>query len=348
MKVLVTGAAGLVGSHAAEHFATVDKSNQVVAYDNLMRSYLFGCDAPSVSHNWQYLGRYSNIKRIQNDIRNQDALIEAMDGCDAIIHCAGQPGVPLSMRIPMEDFSINGHGTMCVLETARQNCPKAKIIYTSTNKVYGENPDGYLLTEKETRYDLARPSHGISENLSVDHTGHTPYGASKYVGDIYVQEYGHNFGMNTCVFRMSCIYGTRQFGFEDQGWVSHFIISVLKGRRINIFGNGKQVRDCLYVKDLIKAFDAYLKSDLKGSQVFNIGGGRQNTTSLLEFLDLLRIKLDMPINVDYLDWRPSDQKLYISDIYKVMDVLGWRQEWTFERGVQEIIDWCKSNTDILP
>lgn len=713
MKVLITGGAGLVGSHTAEYYAK--KGDEVIVLDNLMRSSLFGYNKDSVEFNWNYLAQFDNIKRIKGDVREEQDIMKALgDGVDAVIHTAGQPGVPLSMKIPKEDFSINAYGTLNVLECVRKVCPKAAFIYCScydektsaitsegiksfaelekgdkvlsinpttgkieekeveeviiqdfegemidfkgkrmdlrvtpnhrmymqipkgngiivesaenilkkkpaslkfpigkftgnfrntiklgeknidfndflylmgiyigdgscqsqtkyiklktgyrreeylkrcrdfkgrfvshpspkncfstttshviffhipekdksrktvekvlercnikyhsakskiagnwgiffsskklyslfsqcgtkahlkhiprwvfkydsshsrylmlglfdsdgykkrfytssryllrdmielgvklgynvtfskrpkpkksleikgrtifkrheayfvnfsttpvglyprrnikkskykgkiwcvcvkdndnllverngktlfcgnTNKIYGENVDTITLEEKETRY-VYKSKKGISEELGVDLTGHTPYGASKYTGDIYVQEYGHMYGMKTAVFRMSCIYGTRQFGFEDQGWVAWFVIANLTGQDIVIYGDGKQVRDLLYADDLVEAYDKFINNGMK-HDVFNIGGGPRNTTSLLEFISLVEQKTGIKFRkIEYKSWRPSDQKVYISDISKVSKALSWKPGITVEKGLEKLIEWVGAN-----
>ena len=337
-KILVTGGAGLVGSHTAEYYAK--RGDEVIALDNLMRSRLFGYDKKSVEYNWNYLAKYKNIERIKGDVRSKEDVYKAIGkGVDVVIHTAGQPGVPLSVRIPREDFDINAFGTLNVLECLRQKSPKATFIYCSTNKVYGENVDKIPLEEKETRY-VYKGIKGVSEEMSIDHTGHTPYGVSKYVGDIYTQEYAHIYGMKTAVFRMSCIYGTRQFGFEDQGWVAWFIIAALFNKPITIYGNGKQVRDILYVDDLVEAYDKFIESNLKHI-VLNIGGGPKNTTSLLEFLDFLKQELGKKPKITFSDWRPSDQKVYISDISKVKKELNWQPKVSPPDGFGKLINWIK-------
>jgi len=344
MRVLITGGAGMVGSHAAEIFAK--RKDEVIVLDNLMRSKLFGYDKESVEYNWNYLGNFDNIKRIKGDVRTEEDVMQALgDGVDAVIHTAGQPGVPLSVKIPKEDFSINAFGTLNVLECVRQRCKDAAFVYTSTNKVYGENVDSISLTEQETRY-VYEGVRGVSEKMPIDHTGHTPYGASKYVGDIYAQEYGHIYGVKTGVFRMSCIWGTRQFGFEDQGWAAWFVIANLHAKPIIIYGNGKQVRDMLYVDDLVKAFDIFIKSDLK-HEVFNIGGGPDTTTSLLEFTSRIEEKTGKKFSTSFSDWRPSDQKVYISDISKVKEVLKWQPETTVDRGLDKVFAWVKENEEMF-
>lgn len=343
-KILITGGAGLVGSHSAEYYAK--KGYDVVILDNLMRSQLFGYDKESVEYNWNFLSQYPNIKRIKGDVREEGDVHEAIgDGVDIVIHTAAQPGVPSSVRMPKEDFNINAFGTLNVLECLRKKSPKAAFIYCSTNKVYGENVDGIPLKELERRY-VYDGVKGVSEEMSIDHCGHTPYGASKYVGDIYTQEYAYIYGMKTAVFRMSCIYGTRQFGFEDQGWVAWFVIATLTNKPITIYGNGKQVRDLLYVEDLIRAYDSFTESDLKHT-VYNIGGGLENTVSLLEFLDILEQELGKRPKVTFSDWRPSDQKVYISDISKIKKELNWQPIIDPEEGVGRIIEWVKKNIAIF-
>jgi len=340
MKLLITGGAGLVGSHAAEYFAL--KGDEVVVLDNLMRSEIFGYDKDSVEFNWNYLSKYGNIKRIKGDVRNEADLKKSLaNGVDVVIHTAGQPGVPSSVRMPREDFSINAFGTLNALECVREVNKNATFIYCSTNKVYGENIDKIPLKEKETRYVYNR-LRGVNEDILTDLTGHTPYGVSKLTGDLYTQEYAHIYGMKTAVFRMSCTYGIRQFGFEDQGWVAWFIIAALYNKPITIYGDGKQVRDLLYVTDLIEAFDNFIKSDLKHG-LFNIGGGESNTISLLEFLEEITKLTGKKPQVRFDKWRPSDQKVYISDISKVSKALNWKQKVNVNDGIKRLIEWVKQN-----
>ena len=332
MNILITGGAGMVGSHAAEYYAK--KGNKVIVLDNLMRSKLFGYDKESVEYNWNYLKNIKNVTRIKGDVRSQKDVNKVLGkGVDLVIHTAGQPGVPLSVKIPREDFSINAFGTLNVLECTRKKCKDATFIYCSTNKVYGENVDKIPLAEKKTRYTY-KGIKGVLESLSIDHSGHTPYGVSKYVGDIYTQEYAYIYGMKTAVFRMSCIYGTRQFGFEDQGWVAWFVIANLLNKPITIYGNGKQVRDLLYADDLIDAYDEFVKSKLKHG-VFNIGGGPENTTSLLEFISLIEKKTGKKMITSFSDWRPSDQKVYISDISKINKKLKWQPKTGVGKGLRK-------------
>jgi len=314
--------------------------------DNLMRSQLFAYDKKSVEYNWNYLAEYKNIERIKGDVREETDVLRAIgDGVDIVIHTAGQPGVPSSVKAPREDFRINALGTLNVLECLRQRSPQATFIYCSTNKVYGENVDKLPLIEKETRYSY-QGVEGVSERMSIDHTGHTPYGVSKYVGDLYTQEYAYIYGMKTAVFRMSCIYGTRQFGFEDQGWVAWFIIAALTNKPITIYGDGKQVRDLLYAEDLVKAYDKFIEGDLKHA-VFNIGGGPENTISLLEFLEVLEKETGKRSKISFRDWRPSDQKVYISDISNVRERLGWAPKISPQEGIRRLVEWVGDNKRIF-
>jgi CDP-paratose 2-epimerase len=340
MKILITGGAGMVGSHTAEFCAL--RGDEVIVFDNLMRSKLFGYDKKSVEFNWNYLAKLKNVKRVLGDIRNAEDLKKVITkDIDLVIHTAGQPGVGFSIDDPEEDYTINAFGTFNVLEFIRKVCPRSSFIYCSTNKVYGENVSNLALAEKDTRYTF-KDTRAISEDFGIDLTSHTPYGASKYVGDIYAQEYAHAYGIKAAVFRMSCTYGTRQFGFEDQGWLAHFIISSVTNRPITIYGDGKQVRDVLYVEDLIHAFDLFVKSDL-ASGLFNIGGGPENTLSLLEFLKIVETKTGKKFKMNFDKWRPSDQKVYISDISKIKKILGWSPKISIDEGIDKVLAWTKEN-----
>jgi len=342
MRVLITGGAGMVGSHCAEYFALSNPKNKVIVLDNLMRSKIFGYDKASVEFNWNYLKKFKNIERIKGDVRIDRDVAKAIGkGVDVLIHAAGQPGVLSSVRMPREDFSINAYGSLNVLEAARKKSKETIICYCSTNKVYGENVDKIPLEELEKRY-VYKDVKGVSEQMCTDLTGHTPYGVSKLVGDLYVQEYSHIYKMKTAVFRMSCTYGTRQFGFEDQGWVAWFIIATLFNKPITIYGNGKQVRDMLYVDDLVDAFCRFIDSDLERG-LFNIGGGPKNTISLLEFLDELETLTGKRPKVKFSQWRPSDQKVYISDTAKLEKTLHWKIKTGVRDGIKKLAEWVKEN-----
>ncbi len=342
MKVLITGGAGFIGSHAAEYFSK--KKCDVTCYDNLSRAKLLKKDINS-SYNWQFLKKFSNVKLIEADIRNLEKLKLAAHDADLIIHTAAQTAVTTSVDDPRTDFETNALGTFNVMESARLATTNPVIIYCSTNKVYGANVDKLDIAELETRYILKKTT-GVSETFSVDLSEHTPYGCSKLAGDLYAQDYSYLYGLRTGVFRMSCIYGTRQLGVEDQGWLAWFAIATLLGKPITIYGNGKQVRDVLYVDDLVKAYDAFYKSNLKHG-VFNTGGGPDNTLSLLELLDLLESLTGRRTSIKFSDWRPSDQKVYISDITKIKQLLNWKPETTVKEGVGSLVQWVRDNNSVL-
>lgn len=343
MKILITGGTGFVGSHAAEYFA--NKGNEVICYDNLSRGKLLNKNSIDTKYNWNYLKNVKNVELVKGDIRDFDELKQAAKDVDTIIHTAAQTAVTTSVIDPKTDFEINAMGTFNMLEVARANDVE-KVVYCSTNKVYGDNVNTIDVIEKEKRYVFEdKFKNGIPESFSTDICEHTPYGCSKFTGDIYCQDYGHLYGVQTGVFRMSCIYGTRQFGVEDQGWVAWFTIATILGKSITIYGDGKQVRDVLYVEDLVKAYDAFLNTNTNG--VFNTGGGVGNTVSLLELLDILEELAGKRSPVSFADWRPSDQKVYISDIRKANKKLNWVTEISPHEGVRSLVNWVKDNKNLF-
>lgn len=345
MKMIISGGAGMVGSHCAEHFA--NKRNKVIVVDNLMRSQIFGSKHKSVEYNWRYLSKLKNITLIKKDIRDKDAMLRLFkrEKPDVVIHTAGQPGVRYSLDNPMEDFSINAAGTLVLLEALRKTNKKGKFIYCSTNKVYGNNVNALPVVKEGTRYQF-KNTKGIREDFSIDLTGHTPYGVSKLAGDLYAQDYAYVHGIKCGIFRMSCIYGRRQFGFEDQGWVAWFSIRYLLKKPITIFGDGKQIRDVLWVEDLVNAYESFIHSGC-GSQVFNIGGSHKNTLSLLELTKLLEQLTGNRVEIKYKDWRKFDQKVYISDISKAKKVLKWQPTIAPEEGVKRLVHWVAANPDLF-
>ncbi len=347
MKILITGGAGFVGSHCAEYFA--NKKNKVVVIDNLMRSKIFGSKHKSVEYNWDYLSQFKNVTLIKEDVRNQEAMtrILSREKPDVVIHTAGQPGVRYSLDDPMEDYSINATGTIILLEALRKANPKGQFIFCSTNKVYGNNVNAIPIQTRSLRYEF-KNSKGVKEDYDIDLTGHTPYGVSKLAGDLYAQDYAYVYGMKTGIFRMSCIYGTRQFGFEDQGWVAWFSIRYFFGEPVTIYGDGKQIRDVLWVEDLVRAFEAFIKSDdkLKG-EVFNMGGGPDNTLSLLELTNYLEKVTKRKVKIHYADWRKFDQKVYVSDVSKAEKIFRWKPQVSPPEGVKRLVDWISSNPKLF-
>lgn len=346
MKVLVTGGAGFVGSHVAEYYAK--RGDEVIVYDNVSRAKLLNYSTSNALYNWNYLKNNYDVELIKADICNAKRLEKASNGTDVIIHAAAQTAVTTSMLDPRTDFEINALGTFNVLEAARKN--NAAVVYCSTNKVYGDNVNKIKVKKMDTRYEFADKnfSKGIPETFSTDLCEHTPYGASKFTGDVYVQDYARRNEIDAAVFRMSCIYGTRQFGVEDQGWVAWFTIATLLGKPITIYGDGKQVRDMLYVTDLVAAFDAFVqKKDRLHHGVYNMGGGAGNTMSLIELLEYLEDITGKRSRISYDEWRPSDQKVYISDISKAKKELGWKPVTGSKQGVNKLAGWVNENKNLF-
>ena len=340
--LVVTGGGGFVGSHTARHFAK--DGWKVLALDNLSRSKLLGGKEGPIpaTYNWENLRRFDGVRCIKGDIRRTDDLKAVIDEADAIVHTAAQVAVTSSLDDPRTDFEVNLLGTFNVLEAARRSKRDPRIVFCSTNKVYGDNVNRIPVREKETRYVYADSGYGdgIPADFSIDACEHTPYGVSKLAADLYVQDFARTYGLKTAVFRMSCIYGEGQSGTEDQGWVAHFVIRILEGRRLTIYGDGKQVRDVLHVQDLVRAFDAALQSGpaMRG-RVFNIGGGAGKTTSLLELVHLMKRLTGKQASLAFADWRPGDQKVYISDIQRAKETFGWEPEISPEEGVGRLAQW---------
>jgi len=342
-NVLVTGGAGFVGSHAVEYYA--ERGANVTALDNLSRvETLEKADETrnTAAYNWEYIEEtYPEVDLVEADIRDHERLESVVEGHDAIVHTAGQVAVTASLTDPRTDFEVNAEGTFNVLEAARKADSDPSVVLASTNKVYGDNVNEIPVREEATRYWYDDPEYdrGIPETLSIDDCEHTPYGVSKLAADLYVQDYAERGEVDAAAFRMSCIYGTRQFGNEDQGWVAHFAISTLRDEPLTIFGDGKQVRDVLYVKDLIRAYDAFLSDPTGKPSVYNIGGGDENTTSLLEFLDLLEEKTGSRPDLSFDEWREGDQKVYVSDISRAREELDWEPQVDFADGIERFVDW---------
>ena len=340
MNILITGGSGFIGSNCAEFFSR-KKTNRIVVLDNFSRSKLFKSDFKTVEHNWQHLKNLDNVSLVQGDIRKSSDIKKAINkGVDVVIHCAAQPGVGFSLSEPLKDFQLNAFGTINLLENIRRVAKKCTFIYCSSNKVYGENVNKIPIIKKKKRYNYKGKIKGIDENMSLDLTPHSPYGVSKLVGDLYAQEYALTYGFKTAVFRMSCIYGRGQFPFEDHGWIGWFILSVLKNNKINIYGDGKQVRDILYVSDLVRLFDLFVKSKIEYG-IFNIGGGIENSVSLLELLDYIKVLTNKEINIDFKEWRTSDQRIFIANTAKANKLLGWKPCIDVRKGLEKMITWIK-------
>lgn len=342
-RILITGGAGFIGSHAATYYD--QKGVDVTVLDNLSRvDTLSDADKTrdTARYNWDYLAEeHPDITRLEADVRDADTMESVVAEHSAVIHTAGQVAVTSSIQDPRTDFEINAEGTFNILEASRKAERSPPVVLASTNKVYGNNINDIPVRKGETRYHYDDPEYagGIPESYPIDGCEHTPYGVSKLSADLYTQDYAHRSEVDAAAFRMSCIYGTRQFGNEDQGWVAHFALSTLRNEEITIFGDGKQVRDVLFVDDLIRAYDAFLSDPAGKPSVFNIGGGRNNTTSLLEFIDILEDKTGTRPDVTFDEWREGDQKVYISDITRAKDALDWEPQIEFEEGIEMFINW---------
>jgi CDP-paratose 2-epimerase len=347
MDVLVTGGAGFVGSHVVEYY--LDAGASVTALDNLSRvDTLADADdsLDTAAYNWEYLDReYDGVEFVTADVRDYDAVKRHVAGKDAVIHTAGQVAVTASLEDPRTDFEVNALGTFNVLEAARTADTDPAVVVASTNKVYGNNVNDVPVREEESRYWYDDPAYdsGIPESFPIDGCEHTPYGTSKLAADLYVQDYAARGMVDAAAFRMSCIYGPRQFGNEDQGWVAHFALSALRDEPLTIFGDGKQVRDVLHVEDLVRAYDAFVQDPAGKPAVYNVGGGPDSTTSLVEFLDLLEAETGGRPPLTYEDWREGDQKVYVSDISRATQELDWKREIPFDEGIEQFLRWASEN-----
>jgi len=336
---LITGGSGFIGSNLADRLARAGK--RVLVYDNLSRE--------GVERNWAWL-KETHGDRVEihiEDVRNRYALREAVRRADEVFHFAAQVAVTTSLCDVDEDFEINVRGTLNLLEEARAAKDPPPILMTSTNKVYGDL--GNLeLRANGSRYEPVDPEvrrHGVSEEQRLDF--HSPYGCSKGSADQYILDYARSFGLKTAVFRMSCIYGPHQFGTEDQGWVAHFLIQAIRGEPITIYGDGMQVRDVLFVEDLVDAFLlARHRIDRLAGQAFNIGGGVANTVSLLELIAMIGQLHGEEPAVFYEDWRTGDQRYYVSDVARFASAAGWKPRVGVRAGVGQLHQWLRENYEV--
>ncbi len=333
MRTLITGGAGFIGTNLASHL--LEKRRKVIIFDNLSR---LGSEKNLFWLKDNFGDKFTFLKA---DIRNREKVNAAVKGVDVVYHLAAQVAVTKSLDDPITDFEINATGTLNLLEAVRRFRPQATVIFASTNKVYGAL-EGLRIQEKETRYLLPDYPEGIDERTNISF--YSPYGCSKGAADQYAIDYSRIYGLKTVVFRQSCIYGFHQFGNEDQGWVAYLTLCGLKNKEITIYGDGKQVRDILFVDDLISAFlAAESKAEKIKGEVFNIGGGKENTISLLELLAWLKRRLRKKIKYRFSHWRPGDQKVYVSDLSKAKRELGWCPMIKKEEGLGKLLSWLKEN-----
>ena len=335
--VLITGGAGFVGTNMADYLLSQD--TPVIIMDNLSRA--------GVLDNLEWLkNKWKNRVQISiADIRNSFEVKNVVRKVSHIYHFAAQVAVTTSVTEPEEDFEVNLQGTINILNAMREMKNPPSLLFTSTNKVYG-NLENLQLKENKTNYTPSNPAfaNGIDEEQPLDF--HSPYGCSKGSADQYVCDYARIYNLPTVVFRMSCIYGPHQCGTEDQGWVANFLIRAMKDQNINIYGNGKQVRDILFVEDLVKAMELARKNieQFKG-EAFNIGGGAENAVSLLEVLDLIADAQGQYPSTSYGDWRPGDQFYYVSDTSRFKKATGWRPEVSYKNGIKKLHQWLMNKNE---
>lgn len=336
--ILITGGAGFVGSNLAHRL--LSEGHRVRLLDNLSRA--------GVERNLRWLiETHGELVDIEvPDVRNFAIIKQAVKDASQVFHFAAQVAVTSSLVDPIEDFEINARGTLNLLEAIRSVANPPPLVFTSTNKVYGVLSDLEFLKER-TRYSPKNPTireHGIAEDRPLDF--HSPYGCSKGAADQYVTDYARTYGLPALVFRMSCIYGPHQYGNEDQGWVAHFVMRSLAGKPITIYGDGMQVRDILFVDDLIDAFllaQRHMKK-LSGS-AYNIGGGPANTISLLELLDLLSQLQDGELSIRFEDWRAADQRYYVADTSKFRKLTGWQPRVGVDEGIRRLFEWIVNGNE---
>ncbi|MEP7273331.1 MAG: NAD-dependent epimerase/dehydratase family protein [Acidobacteriota bacterium] len=338
MKVIITGGAGFIGSNAANRF--LSRGDEVVIIDNLSRH--------GSEQNLKWLGNVGLLEYLPIDIcdgRNVARAFAMHRDADLVLHLAGQVAVTTSVADPRSDFEANALGTFNVLEGIRLAGIHAPVIYASTNKVYGEMENTQIVI-RNGRYDYANLPNGVKEDQCLDF--HSPYGCSKGAGDQYVHDYYRIYGLNTVVFRQSCIYGYRQFGYEDQGWVAWFTIASQLGQPITVYGDGKQVRDILFVEDLIDAYEAAAAHiDHAAGRIYNIGGGPENVISLHDLLAHLERHEGQPIPYLHGDWRPGDQRIYVSDINRARRELHWTPKVDSSQGLNLLYAWVSANLGLF-
>jgi CDP-paratose 2-epimerase len=333
--LLVTGGCGFIGSNVTRYM--LERGWSVRVFDSFAR--------PGAVKNRGGLERLAGsgpLEIVEGDTRDAKAVRTVVQGVDAIVHLAAQVAVTSSVEDPRHDFEVNALGTFNVLEAARASERKPAILFTSTNKVYGGMED-VSVVERDGRYAMADLPGGVTEARALDF--HSPYGCSKGSADQYVRDYSRIYGVPSIVFRMSCIYGPHQYGTEDQGWLAHFAIAALQKRPITIYGDGKQVRDVLYVDDLSRAIESALekRAGLSG-EIINIGGGPRNTLAVWsEFGPMLEQLVKRPLAVTYGDWRAGDQKVYVSNIEKAKRVLAWEPQVGPREGVAKMFEWLTAN-----
>jgi len=335
MKLLITGGCGFLGSNLAAHALT--RGIELCVFDNLYRN--------GSQTNLQWLRNQGSFEFVHGDIRNTNDVerVIARIKPDVIFHLAGQVAMTTSIADPRMDFEVNALGTLNVLESVRGHAPDAVVIYSSTNKVYGDL-EQYQYRESDTRYVCIEHPEGFDEQTPLDF--HSPYGCSKGSADQYLRDYHRIFGLKTIVLRHSSMYGGRQFATADQGWIGWFCQKAVETRAgliresFTISGNGKQVRDVLHAEDMISLYFSILQyADDAAGQAFNIGGGIANSLSLLELFALLEHEINHPLRYTNLPQRESDQRVFVADIGKIRELTGWAPRVSAKDGVSQMLSW---------
>jgi CDP-paratose 2-epimerase len=340
MKVLVTGGCGFLGSHVCQYYK--GKGDEVIAFDNLTKYELKRIDYISEEardYNWNLLNNLG-VKMVKGDVRDYEQLLETAKGCDFIIHTAAQPAMTISWEDPELDFSTNVRGTFNVLKVAREY--KIPVVSCATIHVYG-NKINESLKEGEKRYIL-EPAE-IDENYPIMQGTITPLHASKRAAELYVQTFIDTYGLEAASFRFTGMYGPNQFGGEDHGWVANFAIRAVLGLPINIYGTGKQVRDILYAKDAVLAFDSFYKNRKSG--IYNIGGGSKTTISLIDCIDILKEVLGKDIKVNFLPDRMGDLRYFVCNTQKARENLKWDASVLPKEGIANLVNWIKENINLF-
>jgi CDP-paratose 2-epimerase len=339
-KLLITGCAGFIGSHLSRHF--LEQGDLVFGLDNLSRR--------GTHENLDYLrdlgtDRFVFFKADIRDFALISTIFKEHGPFDLVIHEAGQVAVTNSIVDPRSDFEINALGTFNLLEATRLYSPKAFFEFASTNKVYGEMAE-VPVCERNGRYDYETLLTGVTEKQTLDF--HSPYGCSKGTADQYVRDYSRIFGLKTVVLRQSCIFGDRQFGIEDQGWVSWFTIAALLNKQITIYGDGKQCRDILWIDDLVAAYQGlYDNREQVAGEVFNVGGGSSNILSINELISMLTSRNVLTMQPNNSAWRDGDQKIFSCDISKLQSYIDWRPLVSPAEGVNRLITWVEANRTLI-
>ncbi len=338
MKVLITGGAGFIGCNIARRL--IQRGDEVVIFDNLSR--------PGSHINLNWLKTQGSFHFVHGDVRNHlevESVFRNHPDVGVVYHMASQVAVTTSVINPREDFEINALGTLNVLEAIRLGTGDPILVFASTNKVYGGMED-VVVVEKDGKYGYQDHPKGIPEIRFLDF--HSPYGCSKGAADQYVRDYARIYGLRTVSFRQSCIYGYRQFGLEDQGWVAWFTIQAILGRPVTIYGDGKQVRDMLFIDDLLDAYQTALdKIDVTSGRIYNVGGGADNTMCLHELITCLERLTGGPMKKEYRDWRPGDQPVFICNVEKSKKDFGWEPRTSPEEGVNKLFRWVSENREIF-